>query len=215
MKSEKDVCNVLAAMSSNELLANKYEVLSKDFFARKTDTVARDLLGKLIVRKTKKGILSGKVVETEAYFGNGNDPASHAYKGPTARSSIMFGEPGRAYVYFNYGVHWLLNFVAKEGNGAGAVLVRAVQPVEGVDEMAKNRATDVSNITNGPAKLTQALAIDGSFNDLDVTVDNGKLYVANFLTSQFKVVKSGRIGIKKGADLQLRFCIKDNPFVSR
>ena len=215
MKSEKDVCNVLPAMSSDELLINKYEVLKKNFFARKTDTVARDLLGKLIVRKTKKGILSGKVVETEAYFGNGNDPASHAYRGPTVRSSIMFGEPGRAYVYFNYGVHWLLNFVAKEGDGAGAVLVRAVQPVEGVDEMAKNRATDVSNITNGPAKLTQALAIDGSFNDIDVTDDNGKLYVANFLTSQFKVVKSGRIGIKKGADLQLRFCIKDNPFVSR
>ncbi|KKN13066.1 hypothetical protein LCGC14_1010100 [marine sediment metagenome] len=202
-------------MSSDKLLVHQYEVLPQEFFARKTDAVARDLLGKLIVRKTKKGILSGKIVETEAYFGNGEDPASHAHRGSTPRSSIMFGDPGRAYVYFNYGVHWLLNFVAKKGDGAGAVLVRAVQPVEGIELMAKNRPTEASNVTNGPAKFTQAFGIDGSFNGLDVTTSNSELYVADFLTSQFKVVKSGRVGIKDGSEMQLRFYIKDNPFVSR
>ncbi|TET53925.1 MAG: DNA-3-methyladenine glycosylase, partial [Actinobacteria bacterium] len=94
-------------------------VLPREFYARKADIVAQELLGKLIVRTTKKGDITAKIVETEAYFGNGSDPASHAFKGPTPRSAIMFGNPGAAYVYFTYGMHWLLNFVAKEDGEAG------------------------------------------------------------------------------------------------
>lgn len=206
---------LIAAMSSTGLKSQENYILPRNFYARQTDIVAKDLLGRLVVHKTKKGILSAKIVETEAYFGNGSDPASHAYRGPTPRSSIMFGEPGHAYVYFNYGVHWLLNFVAKKNGHAGAVLIRAVQPVEGIEAMLRNRPTKASNLTNGPGKLTKALGIDGSFNGLDLTDPQGFFYVSNFLTPDFTICKSKRVGINKGQDLKLRFYIKDNACVSR
>lgn len=191
----------------------RHSVLPRDFYKRKTDVVARELLGKLITRKTKAGTMSAKIVETEAYFGNGEDPASHAHNGPTPRSSIMFGDCGHAYVYFNYGVHWLLNFVAKN-TGAGAVLIRAVQPVDGLELMLKNRPTGASNLTNGPAKLTKAFGIDGSLNGFDVTKPKSSLYVSSFLTPPFDIVTTTRIGIKSGQEKLLRFYIKDNAFVS-
>ena len=159
--------------------------------------------------------MAAKIVETEAYFGNGEDPASHAHKGPTQRSAIMFGQPGCAYVYFNYGVHWLLNFVAKRNGTAGAVLIRAVRPVEGLELMLKNRPTQASNLTNGPGKLTRALGIDDSYNGADITNEKSDLYVTSFITSQFNVITAGRIGINKGREKMLRFYVKDNAFVSR
>lgn len=194
--------------------AHKHQLLTRDFFARKTDTVARDLLGKLLVHETKAGVISAKIVETEAYFGDGADPASHAHKGPTPRSSIMFGKCGVVYVYFNYGVHWLLNFVAKVDGQAGAVLIRAVQPVQGTELMLKNRPTAVANLTNGPGKLTKAFGIDGSFNGFDVTIKQSNFYIVSFLTPQFEIIADTRIGIKKGQEKLLRFYIKDNAFIS-
>jgi DNA-3-methyladenine glycosylase len=202
-------------MASKVLVKEKYCVLPRSFYARDADVVARELLGKLLVRETTDGLMSAKIVETEAYFGDGKDPASHAFNGPTPRSSIMFGQAGLAYVYFNYGVHWLLNFIAKEEGKAGAVLIRAVQPVEGLELMLKNRSTLTSNLTNGPAKLTKALAIDGAGNGADVTKPKSNLYVAEFLTLDFKISRSTRIGINRGQDKKLRFFIKDNAFVSR
>lgn len=202
-------------MPTRALITQKHRILPRSFYYRRTDVVARELLGKLIVHETDRGIISAKIVETEAYFGNGEDPASHAHRGPTPRSSIMFGKVGIAYVYFNYGVHWLLNFVAKEGATAGAVLIRAVQPVEGVEIMLANRGGKVSNLANGPAKLTKAMAIDGSYNGLDVTKKSSHFYVAKFLTPDFKIGQSHRIGINRGQEKQLRFFIKNNPFVSK
>lgn len=194
---------------------NVHKVLPLDFYSRKTDVVARDLLGKLLMRKIGNKTLSAKIVETEAYFGNGKDPASHAHKGPTPRSEIMFKRSGIAYVYFNYGVHWLLNFVAKEDGDCGAVLIRGVQPVDGVETMLKNRDTKVSNLTNGPAKLTQAFKIDGALNGADVTTPRSSICVSDFLTPDFEIKKSKRVGINKGKEQELRFFIKDNAFVSK
>ena len=206
---------LISVMPTQAIVIHKGRILTRSFYTRKTDIVARDLLGKLIVCPAKNKILSAKIVETEAYFGNGEDPASHAHRGPTPRSAIMFGPAGVAYVYFNYGVHWLLNFVAKEDSQAGAVLIRAVQPVEGLELMLKNRPTAASNLTNGPGKLTKALGIDGSHNGIDVTKVKSKFYVADFLSADFEIGESCRVGIKKGVEKQLRFFIKGNPFVSR
>lgn len=202
-------------MPTRALITHEDRVLPRSFYSRRTDIVARELLGKLIVHKTSNSVISGKIVETEAYFGGGEDPASHAHRGPTARSSIMFGKSGLAYVYFNYGVHWLLNFVAKESGRAGAVLIRAVQPVEGIEIMLANRGVKVANVTNGPGKLTKAMAIDGSYNGIDVTKPSSRFYVASLMASDFKVGQSRRIGINKGEEKQLRFFVKNNPFVSR
>jgi len=125
-----------------------------------TKQVAKDLLGKTLVRKIGTQILSGIITETEAYKGK-NDPASHASRKKTERNKIMFGEVGVAYVYFTYGMHYCFNVVAKKENDkAGAVLIRAIQPQQGINHMIKNRKTDIiSNLTNGPGKLTQAMQI--------------------------------------------------------
>ncbi len=171
--------------------------LGKGFFARNTKTVAKELLGKILVH----GKLCGKIVETEAYFGTG-DPGSHAFKGPTPRSKIMFGPPGYAYVYFTYGTHWMLNFVCEKNGKPGAVLIRAVEPI-------KPKAR-----TNGPALLTKAFGISGKQNGIDLT--SGNLYV-EYSNEKPKIITTTRIGLAKGKgdDLKLRFYIKSNSCVSR
>jgi DNA-3-methyladenine glycosylase len=187
-------------------------ILSSSFYSRNTKDVAIDLLGKILVHKTPAGAVKSKIVETEAYFGEG-DPGSHAYRGKTARNYLMYGPVGRAYVYFCYGNHWLFNIVAKKGDSPGAVLIRAVEPLEGMDIMKRNRGMDNPvSLTSGPGKLTQAMGIGKAQNGADLT--KGALFVAN---SKEKPAfsRSGRVGIANGAERLLRFYVKGNPFVSK
>jgi len=189
------------------------ERLLRPFYARYSPDVARELLGCVLVRRIGGRTLSGRIVEVEAYRGS-DDPASHSYRGPTKRSSIMFGEAGHAYVYFSYGNHWLLNLTTEAEGQPGAVLVRALEPVEGVEEMARNRGvSEVARLTNGPGKLTKALSIDGSFNGEDL-VKSKRLYVLD-KEEPARARASARIGISKGQERQWRYFVEGNPFVSK
>lgn len=189
--------------------------LPERFYMRSTGMVAKDLLGRLIVRKTSDVAMTARIVEVEAYFGE-DDPASHAARGITPRNSIMFGRPGIAYVYINYGVHYLLNVVTGREGVAGAVLIRAVEPISGIDAMVKNRPVkNKFNLTNGPGKLTKALDVDIKHNGIDLTSSENELYIATGAVEDFKIDKSPRVGISSGKELLLRFSIKGNPYVSR
>ena len=187
--------------------------LGREFFARYTPDVAKDLLGCLLVRKLEGRGLSGRIVEVEAYRG-ADDPASHSFRGPTKRSAIMFGEAGHVYVFFSYGNHWCLNFTTEEEGKPGAVLVRALEPVEGVEQMRKNRGfTEVANLTNGPGKLTEAMVIGKEFNGEDV-VESERLFVLG-RDAPVRIKSSTRIGISKGKARRWRFFVDGNPFVSK
>ena len=186
--------------------------LPVSFYARDTKLVAVELLGKLLVHYTPEGELIGKIVETEAYYGEG-DPASHSFRGKTERSSVMWGPPGTAYVYFTYGMHFLLNVVTEREGVPGAVLIRALEPLKGIEIMQKNRGKKkLTELTTGPAKLTRAFGIDGRFNRRDLT--RGGLIIAQGNRENFEIESTSRIGIKNGLDMKLRFYIKGNPFVS-
>lgn len=188
-------------------------ILSRSFYERDTVTVARELLGKLLVHQTSEGLTSGKIVEVEAYLG-GNDPGSHASRGVTPRNKVMFGKPGLAYIYFIYGNHFLFNVVSEQEGKAGAVLIRALEPVEGMELMQKRREwQDLRNLTNGPGKLTQALEIIREQNGLDLT--KGNLKILNKGKEEFDIISSTRIGIKEGSEAHLRFYIANNRFVSK
>ncbi len=187
--------------------------LPVDFYARDTSVVARALLGKVLIRRVRGTITTSRIVETEAYFENG-DPASHAARGRTARNHVMFGPAGRAYVYFNYGIHFLLNFVTEAEGTAGAVLIRALEPLAGVDILLINRPVKKDiDLTNGPAKLTQALGIDGAHNG--TVLDSTELGVEESGDNRFNVVSATRIGISAGQSLKYRYYIAENRFVSR
>ena len=189
------------------------ERLDRAFFSRYTPDVAHELLGCLLVRRVGRKTLSGRIVEVEAYRGS-DDPASHSYHGPTKRSSIMFGEAGHVYVFFSYGNHWCLNFTTEAEGEPGAVLIRALEPVDGIGEMKKNRGVlEVGQLTNGPGKLTKALWIDGAFNGEDL-VKSGRLYVLG-REEPVRVEASARIGISKGRERQWRYFVDGNPFVSK
>ena len=209
----------------------KPEILSPlplEFYERSTDIVAKELLGKLLIRELKnsnKQIIISKIVEVEAYMGEG-DPASHACNGPTPRSSIMFGRAGKAYVYLNYGVHNLLNIVTEIEGKAGAVLLRALEPVSGLEIMRLSRTVKKDiDLTNGPGKLTKAIGVTLDHNGLDMTDMSSGLYVAvgncfsgiqpEIIDKYFEIEESGRIGISSGTEMQLRFTIKGNQYVSR
>jgi DNA-3-methyladenine glycosylase len=170
------------------------ESLKRAFYARETLTVARELVGKKLVRQVKGHTLSGMIIETEAYLGS-TDSASHAYKRKTPRNRIMFGPAGVAYVYFVYGMHHLLNVVTESEGTPCAVLIRALFPLEGKDRMAMLRGVGGKQITNGPAKLCQAFAIDKSLNGWDLTKEK-KLWVENFKEIPSEFVTTGpRVGI--------------------
>ncbi len=192
-------------------------ILKRSFYTRDTTLVAQELLGKIIVRViNKKIILKARIVETEAYLGI-DDPASHAYGGMRVRNAPLYGPRGHAYVYFTYGMYFCLNFVARQKDvTAGGVLIRAVQPIEGIEYMEKLRHKHSTHgLTNGPGKLTQALAINRDLNGIDVT-KKGELYVLDApLIPDKKIIHTTRIGISKAQDDILRFYIKDNEFVSK
>jgi DNA-3-methyladenine glycosylase len=194
-------------------MVSSAERLGRPFFARYTPDVARDLLGSLLVRRVGGKTLSGRIVEVEAYRGS-DDPASHSYRGATKRSAIMFGEAGHVYVFFTYGNHWCLNFTTEEEGQPGAVLIRALEPVEGIEQMVKNRGVpELGRLINGPGKLTKALSIDGAFNGEDV-VKSRRLYILS-REGPVKIEASARIGISGGLEHQWRFFVEGNPFVSK
>ena len=182
-------------------------ILPRRFYVSDTKKVARDLLGKTLVRKVGKRVLSGVIIETEAYKGK-NDPASHSSRKKTERNKIMFDEVGRAYVYFTYGMHYCFNVTAKkEEDESGAVLIRAIQPIQGIKHMIKNRKTSVlSNLTNGPGKLTQAMQITLKEYNLDLT-KNSSLFIIDG-EKPAKIIAKPRIGIKIGVDKLWNFSYK-------
>jgi len=158
--------------------------------------------------------MTGKVVEVEAYRGS-DDPASHAFRGRTPRNAPMFGEPGHAYVYFTYGNHYCLNVTTQASGTPGAVLIRAIEPLKGEVYMRKLRPS-VSEValTNGPGKLTKALDINKSLNEVDMT-SPGPLFITHLDDGNFEIARSSRIGITVGKDRLWRFYISENRYVSK
>lgn len=187
-------------------------MLPKSFFDKKVEELANSLLGCELVHETSEGKTAGIIVETESY--HQTDEASHSYKRRSPRNEIMFGSPGHAYIYFTYGMHWCFNVVAEEkGIGAG-VLIRALEPTQGIDLMIKRRnRSDIHELCNGPAKLVQAMSI--SKEDYGRPLYEGKLYIRSPIIKDFKIEFGPRIGISKAVDKPWRFWIKDNRFVSR
>jgi len=183
-------------------------ILSRKFYERDTSKVARDLLGKALVKYEGSEMVGGIIIETEAYYGP-DDPASHAYHGKTPRSKIMFGKSGIAYVYLCYGMYNLLNIVTENEGKPGAVLIRVLEPVWGIDIMKKRRSLD-DRLTDGPGKLTIALGIDMKDNGADIVTGKNNIYIFDYKTgsNNVKIMVTGRIGIKKGKEKQLRFYIK-------
>jgi DNA-3-methyladenine glycosylase len=178
--------------------------LGRRFYGRDPRVVAPELLGKLLVR----GARAARIVEVEAYCGH-EDPGSHAYRGPTKRNATMFGPPGRLYVYFTYGMHWCANAVCgRDGDGV-AVLLRAAEPVAGVEEMRALRpaARRDRDLLAGPARLCQAFGLDGSFDGADlVTAERGITIVDDGVPPPADPVVTTRIGLTLGADLPWRWC---------
>lgn len=191
------------------------KVLNRSFYQRDTVIVARELLGKIVMRKINGMTLAGIIVETEAYCFD-DDPASHAYRGKTKRNAPMFGMVGYTYVYFIYGNHFCLNIVAKSATtAAGAVLIRALEPLQGTEVMHRYRNNNcLKDLTNGPGKLAQALQISTVHNFVDVTQD-GDLFVVDNNRQTADIIATTRIGITSGSDKQWRFCLRNNKWLSR
>ena len=182
-------------------------ILGQRFFNRPTVDLAKALLGKYLVL----GKLKGKIVETEAYLYR-DDPGCHAHRGTTARNAPMFGPAGRTYVYFIYGMYHCLNIVSGKTGEGEAVLIRALEPVEGVELMVKRRGTTkIENLCSGPGKLTQAFGITKKHNNLSLF--DGKIQILNNREKP-EIQADKRIGLSAGRDLELRFFIKGNKFVS-
>ncbi|MCB1020634.1 MAG: DNA-3-methyladenine glycosylase [Bryobacterales bacterium] len=189
------------------------KALPRAFYDRPTEQVARELLGKRIVH-TAGGLTAGRIVETEAYLGDG-DEAAHSFAGVTPRTRVIFGPPGHAYVYFSYGMHHCLNLVAEAEGKAGCVLIRALEPVEGLDLMfeRRRRARSLRDLCSGPGKLTQALGVTLEQYGADLT--QGALTVHEGTAAEFRIAQGPRIGITRSAELPQRFWIRDSPYVSR
>jgi len=190
-------------------------LLEKKLYMKDTITVAQKLLGCLITKETPNYTLSARIVETEAYLGN-NDPACHAYRKLTDRNRPMFEYGGISYVYFVYGNYFCFNVVTENKGTGSAVLIRAVEPIEGIHEMRKNRNYPIGdvNLTNGPAKFCMAFDIGRKDNSLDLTEDRIKIFRKKRRDS-FTIAVTTRIGIKEGAELPYRFFIKDNAYVTK
>jgi DNA-3-methyladenine glycosylase len=184
--------------------------LAKDFYARSVHEVARELIGCVV----RHGETAGRIVETESY--HMEEPACHAFAGVTERTRTLYGEPGRAYVYFSYGVHSLLNAVAEEEGVGAAVLIRALEPVDGVELMRQRRGLErVEDLCSGPGKLTQALGIGLSLNGTSLVDGPIELLTREPGSRAPRVVAGERIGITKAIELPWRFCDADSPHVSR
>ena len=193
------------------------KIVPSSFFARGTVKVAPEVLGKYLVRVRNGRRMVARIIEVEAYRGR-DDPASHAFRGPTPRNAPMFGDPGHAYVYFTYGNHYLLNITTQKAGTPGAILIRGVQPFEGIDIMRRLRPNvPDSQLTNGPGKLTKALAVDKALNGLDMT-RRGALFIVDRAEDEedLEIWRSTRVGIgEAGLKYLWRFYIKNNPYVTK
>src|ERR1700730_4055757 len=185
------------------------EILRVPFFRRDPLTCARELIGTELIW----GRCSGVVVETEAYTAR-NDEAAHTFTRPSARAFIERNQPGAAYIYFNYGVHWMLNMLVKGGAMDGFVLIRALEPRRGISLMKKRRGVeDEKRLCSGPGKLTQALDITDRHHEIDLCRDPRRCFV-RLAKTDVDLVASKRIGITRSADLPWRFTLRDSPFIS-
>lgn len=188
--------------------------LPPSFYDRDPAVVARDLLGAIMTCRTPEGVVTGRIVETEAYLGP-HDPACHAAAGLTQRNRSLFGPPGRAYVYLIYGMHWCVNAVTREEGFGSAVLIRALEPLAGLTLMQERRGVSrLTDVASGPGKLCQALGIDRRLDG--VPLDRGALRILEGEAMADDLVGiSPRIGIVKAADWPLRYFVRGNPHVSR
>lgn len=188
--------------------------IEREFFERPTREIAKDLLGKNLVRVLNNEKLIGKIVEVEAYLDE-TDIASHARFGITKRNTQMFMEPGNIYVYFIYGMYYCLNFVTEiKGKGSG-ILIRALEPLEGLGTMQINRGKETTiGLTNGPGKLCKALNVNLSLNGESLFKKNSQIFLVNS-EERVSISSSNRIGVKNDLKEHLRFFIKDNKFVSK
>ena len=192
----------------------KRVVLPYSFYRQDTVSVAKGLLGKVMLFEGAGQPLTGRVVETEAYLGL-EDPACHSATGRSSRNSVMFGPSGHAYIYLIYGMHLCFNVTTGQGNSPEAVLLRAIEPLEGIEKMRENRGQDnIFNLCSGPGKLVQAMGIDKSLNGTSV-VEGPVKFIEAPGGQPFAIVETTRIGISKAADWPLRFYISGSAFISR
>jgi len=194
--------------------------LPREFYDRDPRRVSRELLGKVLVRREAGKILTARIVEVEAYLGR-NDPAAHSFSGRTARNAVLFGPPGLAYVYFIYGNHYCLNVSCLPDGVAGGILFRAVEPLTGIETMAKarglalNGARDLRNLTSGPGRLAEAFGITRDRdNGKDLTSADSDLFITDDGSRAPRVITTPRIGITKAAERPLRYVVAGNKFVS-
>lgn len=188
---------------------SRKEILDRSFYDRDPREVALDLLGCVLIHETPEGAASGVIVETEAYL-CADDPACHAYNGPTMRNRTMFADAGLAYVYRSYGIHALLNVVCEEEGRGSAVLIRALRPLEGLGLMAERRGK--SDLCTGPGKLSQALGIEMNHDAHDLT--SPPLTIRHGEPPEGEIVATTRIGISQGADLPYRYLVLGDPNIS-
>ena len=205
---------------SHDGVSNPGDPLPREFYDRDPRRVSRELLGKVLVRREERALLAARIVEVEAYLG-ADDPAAHAFAGRTARNAVLFGPPGYAYVYFIYGNHYCLNVSCLADGTPGGILFRAVQPLFGLEEMAKARNVwlhgqrDLRALTSGPGRLAEAFSITRERdNGKDLTSVDSDLFIFDDGYRVRRVLVTPRIGIRKAAELPLRYVIEGNPFVS-
>ncbi len=189
--------------------------LPRPFYERDTTQVAKELLGKLLVYRSPEGVTSGKIVETEAYYGKG-DPASRASRKRTKLNWLMWEKGGLAFVYMVHN-HWLFNVTTQREGVPGAVLIRALEPLGGIETMARRRGTEEPlNLTSGPGKLTRAMGITyAHHHGLDLTDPKSELVITYGTSEPFEIASSNRIGVSKDLKRKLRFYIQGNPHVSK
>jgi|SRR5579872_116413 len=216
----KQLCShqVLLQPKNGFAMKSTLRVLPRNFYDRDPRLVGPDLLGKILVRRDGRKLLTGRIVEVEAYLG-AEDPAAHASIGKTARNAVLFGPPGYAYVYFIYGNHYCLNVSCLPDGLPGGILFRAVEPIQGMDAMFKlrgiNKSSDLRRLTRGPGRLAAAFGINRERdNRKDLTSSRSDLYIADDGAPPPEVLITKRIGIKKAADMPLRYIVPGNRFVS-
>ncbi|MBS3819598.1 DNA-3-methyladenine glycosylase [bacterium] len=184
------------------------------FYSRSALEVAPELIGAFLVHHSREGITSGRIVEAEAYRGE-DDPASFAWRGRTPKSERLYGPPGKAFIYLNYGIHWLLNVVTETEDFPGAVLIRAVEPGEGISLMEQRRKTrERKNLCSGPAKTCEAFGLDGTFNGVPLHSLRSSLFIEKNYPHQEELVWRPRVGIREGKDRLWRVYIKNNRYIS-
>jgi DNA-3-methyladenine glycosylase len=189
--------------------------LPRSFYARSALRAGPELLGRVLVRTLADGTrLAARIVETEAYLPG--DPASHAFRGMTRRNGVMFGPPGHLYVYFTYGNHWMMNAVTGRAGQGTAVLLRAAEPLDGLERMAANRGReDPRDLCSGPGKLAKAFGVTGAQNGLDLVRGSDMHILEGRPVPRSRVSRTTRVGVTLGAERRWRFIVTGDPFVSR